>query len=90
MNLPACCKLFGGEGKAETIYVEQMVSSLFAHKDQNLFQAIGCIGINPYRASKRELNLVLLLQWDSASSEVYQIARERSSINSVKTYTTLG
>ena len=75
MNLPACCKLFGGEGKAETIYVEQMVSSLFAHKDQNLFQAIGCIGINPYRASKRELNLVLLLQWDSASSEVYQIAQ---------------
>ena len=90
MNLPACCKLFGGEGKAETIYVEQMVSSLFAHKDQNLFQAIGCIGINPYRASKRELDLALLNDGIQLVVRFTRLLRERSSINSVKTYTTLG
>lgn len=70
-----CWQALGSNGKAESPFVTSFMERLFEGKDASEFDALACVGINPYRRRERETDMILLLSWSRESRERYTVQR---------------
>jgi len=70
-------KILGGEGKAETKDAYGLLDRLFMHESEEVFRAVGMVGMNTYQARRRELDLVLIASWNNTKRRYNLIDGER-------------
>lgn len=60
-------EILGAEGKAEAVFIEPFLKSLFHNVNPEKYIALALVGINPYKSNKRELDLILFISWNEHS-----------------------
>ncbi len=73
-------KILGAEGKAESQHVELFMKQMFDGLASDSYLALASVGLNPHRASQRELDLLLYLSWRPKPPVVFPFKPDTQSV----------
>ncbi|MDH5718868.1 MAG: AAA family ATPase [Spirochaetia bacterium] len=59
--------IYGAEGKAEEKYIKKLLERLCLDNLGSNCKAVALVGVNPYKSNKRELDIILILSWDTGA-----------------------